>query len=107
MAGLLLKSCLLLGALASATAEAPKVVQMQTFRHRREIVPETLLKRTNPLEVTLGNAPTVGLYYVNASIGTPPQEISLLVDTGSSDIWMFGPRSCNSSTSLCLGGNCE
>jgi len=107
MAVLLLKSCLLLSVLASATAEAPKVVQMQTFRHRREIVPETLLKRANPLEVTLGNAPTIGLYYVNASVGTPPQGISLLIDTGSSDIWMFGPRSCHSSTSLCLGGNCK
>ncbi|MCJ1244538.1 hypothetical protein MMC30_001736 [Trapelia coarctata] len=104
MAALLLKSCLFLGALSSVLAEAPKVVQMQTYRQKRETIPERLLKRAN-FPVTLGNAATVGLYYVNATVGTPPQEVSLQIDTGSSDVWMFGPRSCNASTSPCLGGD--
>ena len=106
MTALLLKTWLLLGALASVTAETAKVVQMQTYRQKREIIPERLLRRAN-FPVTLGNAATIGLYYVNASVGTPPQEVSLQIDTGSSDVWMFGPHSCNASTSQCLGGNCE
>lgn len=31
-----------------------------------------------------------GEYFVTALVGTPAQEIELIVDTGSSDIWMFG-----------------
>lgn len=101
----LLKSCVLLAALASATASAaaPKVVQMQTYR--RESRSASLAKRSAPSSVQIGNVPTVGLYYVNASVGTPPQVVQLQIDTGSSDVWMFGPNSCNSSTSPCLGGN--
>ncbi|KAE8333821.1 aspartic peptidase domain-containing protein [Aspergillus sergii] len=44
-----------------------------------------------------------GLYWVNASVGTPPQPVQLQVDTGSSDVWMFGPQSCDLNTSPCLG----
>jgi len=106
MAALLLRSCLLLGALSSVIAEAPKVVQMQTYRQKREMIPERLLRRAN-FPVTLGNAAAIGLYYVNATVGTPPQSVGLQIDTGSSDVWMFGPRSCNASTSQCLGGSCE
>lgn len=107
MACLILRSWLLLGALTLVTANAPKVVYMQTFGHKRDIIPGPLLKRAYPFPVTLGNAREVGLYYVNASVGTPPQTVSLQIDTGSSDIWMFGINSCNTSTSLCLGGVCE
>ncbi|KAB8275513.1 aspartic peptidase domain-containing protein [Aspergillus minisclerotigenes] len=44
-----------------------------------------------------------GLYWVNANVGTPPQPVQLQVDTGSSDVWMFGPQSCDLNTSPCLG----
>lgn len=49
--------------------------------------------------------PCLGLYYANISIGTPPQHVSLQIDTGSSDLWMFGPRSCDDTTSVCWGGD--
>ncbi|KIW89425.1 uncharacterized protein Z519_10279 [Cladophialophora bantiana CBS 173.52] len=39
-------------------------------------------------------------YLVDLEIGTPAQAIELSIDTGSSDIWVYGPGSCTS----CLGG---
>ncbi|KAE8132795.1 aspartic peptidase domain-containing protein [Aspergillus pseudotamarii] len=55
--------------------------------------------------VPLGNYIPVGIYYVNASIGTPKQNVNLQLDTGSSDIWAFGvPPACDRTTSYCLGG---
>ncbi|MCJ1285237.1 hypothetical protein MMC26_004577 [Xylographa opegraphella] len=74
---------------------------MQTSR----IQPRGTITKRAPLSVTIGNEPLIGLYYVNASVGSPPQTVQLQIDTGSSDVWMFGPQSCNSSTSLCLGGD--
>ena len=105
MATLLYRSCVLLGCLISVTTAAPepKVVRMQTSRVQPR---STILKRA-PLSVTIGNEPLIGLYYVNASVGSPPQTVQLQIDTGSSDVWMFGPQSCNTSTSQCLGGTCE
>ena len=58
---------------------------------------------TNPLSVNIGNSVLYGLYYVNASVGTPPQFVQLQIDTGSSDVWMFGPGAC-SGDAQCLGG---
>jgi len=87
-----------------ATTSVPKVVPMQFAKSRRA---PALSKRVSTLPVTLGNAVTNGLYYVNASVGTPPQTVQLQVDTGSSDVWMFGPRSCDTNTSRCLGGGCK
>ena len=85
-----------------ATAATPKVVQMQMAKSKR-----SMLQKRDPFAVNLGNLRSSGLYYVNASIGTPPQIVQLQIDTGSSDVWMFGPGSCDSSTSKCIGGACK
>lgn len=37
-------------------------------------------------------------YYVDFEIGFPPQSVSLLLDTGSSDIWISGPELCHNCT---------
>ncbi|KJK65675.1 SAPs pepsin-like proteinases secreted from pathogens to degrade host protein [Aspergillus parasiticus SU-1] len=57
--------------------------------------------------VPIGNYIPVGIYYVNASIGTPKQAVNLQLDTGSSDVWAFGVHSCDTTTSYCLGGACK
>jgi hypothetical protein len=66
---------------------------------------EHLAKRS-PFTVDLGNIDYLGggFYYVNASVGTPAQEVQLDIDTGSSDIWMFGTNSCDQTRFLCAGG---
>lgn len=46
-----------------------------------------------------------GEYFVTASIGTPAQDVELVLDTGSSDIWMFSPAACNDVG--CQGGSCK
>ena len=56
--------------------------------------------------VDLQNYPYLGggFYFVNATVGNPPQEVQLDIDTGSSDVWMFGVHSCDLTTSVCAGG---
>ncbi|OAP65445.1 hypothetical protein AYL99_01417 [Fonsecaea erecta] len=39
-------------------------------------------------------------YLIDLELGTPGQAITLSIDTGSSDIWVYGPGSCTS----CTGG---
>lgn len=102
MAAFILNVIVLLCALVSLGDASPKVLSMRMYRTERSI-----LKKRGTLSVDIGNANTNGLYFVNASVGTPPQEVQLQIDTGSSDVWMFGPHSCNPSTSPCLGGDCE
>ncbi|KAK5112750.1 hypothetical protein LTR62_003848 [Meristemomyces frigidus] len=59
-------------------------------------------QKRGPQSVNVGNAESDGIYYVNASVGTPPQVLQLQLDTGSSDLWMFG--SSLGDCSACLGG---
>ena len=59
-----------------------------------------LFERQN-FYVPLGN--TLGTYQVEVGLGSPAQPISLRIDTGSSDIWVYGPGSC----SACVGGVCK
>ncbi|GAB0139002.1 hypothetical protein EsDP_00007221 [Epichloe bromicola] len=48
-------------------------------------------KRDGPVTGTLDNLQT--LYFLNTSLGTPPQDVRLHVDTGSSDMWVNTPAS--------------
>lgn len=96
-------TCLpLLGLLALAMAE-PKVVHMPMTRNRNA---NNLYKRAT-VNVTVVNDVFDGLYFVNATIGNPPQLVQLQIDTGSSDVWFFGPKSCDETSSPCLGGFCK
>jgi hypothetical protein len=106
---ILILACL---SFANLCLAEPGVLSLRTFKNHqkhaqalRKRDPKSLSKR-GPFPVTLGNYPYVGggFYYVNASVGTPPQEVSLDIDTGSSDVWMFGIHSCDPTTSLCQGG---
>jgi hypothetical protein len=94
--------------LASASAQ-PGVVAMSmrrdTIKHARSLDRAKLKAKRDPFSVNLDSYINGGGFYaVNVTVGTPPQSIILDIDTGSSDIWMFGPHSCDSSTSLCYGG---
>jgi hypothetical protein len=88
------------GTLAEAAAQ-PRVLHMPMARNPQA---NHLTKRGGSALVGITNAMSEGLYYVNASVGTPGQEVQLVLDTGSSDVWFFGPNSCDMKTSDCLGG---
>jgi hypothetical protein len=83
---------------ASFVDASPKVVPMQIHRRERNGLER---RGIHAVDVTLGN--DLSLYYVNASVGTPPQYLLLQLDTGSSDVWLLGPNARNSSG----GPTCE
>lgn len=92
---------------ASATAlklvprENPAVVRLDTQRRNviNPIAHDQLRRRQSVVQQTLDNLET--LYFANVSMGTPPQNFRLHIDTGSSDLWV---NSANSN--LCAqGGN--
>src|SRR5689334_13941371 len=49
------------------------------------------LRRRATTTADLWNAQGDLLYLINTTVGTPPQAISLHIDTGSSDIWVSRP----------------
>lgn len=76
---------------------SPRVVGMQTQRrtvaqpHKRD-----QLRRRGTIQASLDNEET--LYFINVTLGTPPQKVRLHLDTGSSDLWVNTP-----SSTLCKG----
>ena len=94
---------LILVASTFAIAE-PKVQKMALSRRPRDTI--TYSRKRDPQSVTLTNAQHNGLYFVNASVGTPPQLVELQIDTGSSDVWMFG-SSMYQNCEQCAGYSCE
>ncbi|EPS38171.1 hypothetical protein H072_8098 [Dactylellina haptotyla CBS 200.50] len=85
---------------------AQKVVSMP-FARREDARTLEKVKRDS-ISATLGNAQrgsrSIGIYYVNTTIGTPGQTIQLQLDTGSSDLWMFSDEACKTDDVMCLGG---
>jgi hypothetical protein len=48
------------------------------------------------------------LYYANATVGSPPQAVSLQIDTGSSDTWVpFVGASICTESDQCNEGTCK
>lgn len=72
--------------------------------------------RATVLQV-LDNSHLRGSYYANITVGTPPQPISVIVDTGSSDLWVLAKTAnvCLDPSIIqqlpgdvgCYGGTCE
>lgn len=105
-----LSSMVLLGLAATSALAEPRVLHMPFSRNANH--PGPLAKRdssSNTAQVTVTNDVSYGLYYVNATVGTPGQDLSLVLDTGSSDVWFFGVGACDASTQSqgdCFGGEC-
>lgn len=68
------------------------------------------IEKRSPGYGTLQNDPRMGAYLVNVSIGTPAQVVQVQVDTGSADLWVFGPNACDPKKTrqdICVGGECK
>lgn len=79
---------------------------------------QTAAQRLKPraeVTSTIANNLTAGSYLIDVEIGTPGQPISLVVDTGSSDVFALSTNAdlCNSLRLQveygvdCSGGQCE
>lgn len=76
---------------------SPGVFAMPISRKSRSI------SKRDGLRVALSNEEYY--YSISVGVGSPPQSISLELDTGSSDTWTFSPSACNSVN--CVGGSCK
>lgn len=76
-----------LSAFELAQRDNPRVVSLDIQRRHvpNPIAHDRLRRRQKTVQQTLDNLET--LYFANASLGTPPQNLRLHIDTGSSDLW--------------------
>ncbi|KAK0648205.1 aspartic peptidase domain-containing protein [Cercophora newfieldiana] len=94
-----------------ATASARRVVPMTIHR---QIAPEGLpVRRRGTLRPTLqedlGNNMTVGAYFAEVEVGSPPQKMTLHIDTGSTDVWLLSKSAdlCTLTVLQSLYGKCK
>ncbi|MCJ1248696.1 hypothetical protein MMC30_005915 [Trapelia coarctata] len=68
---------------------------------RHDLVRASVPPSTAESNITNYLALSGGTYAINVTIGTPPQHMMLLLDTGSSDIVILGSNICGSPQALC------
>ncbi|KAL2015111.1 hypothetical protein VTK56DRAFT_6298 [Thermocarpiscus australiensis] len=78
-----------------------KVVGLETERRPARNPVHRDRRKRDAVSVGLDNEDT--LYFINATIGTPPRPLRLHLDTGSSDLWVNTPSSdlCRSASQQC------
>ena len=87
-------------AILPCTLAEPKVFGMKFHKVKKTLPQSSLQRRDNTVQDALFNAGH--LYIANISIGTPPQPMSVQLDTGSSDLWVPSALS-----TMCRNPGCD
>ncbi|KAI1462908.1 aspartic peptidase domain-containing protein [Daldinia caldariorum] len=77
-------------AAAAADTNSQKVIPVSFGRSTTK--QPALRRRVGTYSQELNNNLTGGGYYAQVTVGTPPQTVDLVVDTGSSDVWILDSR---------------
>lgn len=114
--------------LSLAASALAGVIKLSTEKHsvtprdlvHRDVVKRfeagaSIGKRANTILESLYNNRQQGGYFINITVGTPPQPLSVILDTGSSDLWLLSTdtdlcKSASLQDSLqedCYGGICK
>jgi hypothetical protein len=87
------KFTIALGAAALFASIAPALAAPEpgtigfTFEKKRMAAADAPHRLTRRQTISVGLDNEILLYFINCTVGTPPQPFSLQIDTGSSDIW--------------------
>lgn len=95
-------STVVVAALATSGLASPGYVKLDF--EKRFSSGDRLMRRqesTDAVEAPLLNNQGIE-YLINVTIGTPPQHLSVTLDTGSSDLWVP-----SSQSRLCRRGDCD
>lgn len=96
---------------ALGSQPVPGVLLLQFEEKRNPEAPVLRRRQDQTVEEVITNEKQRGGYFSTCTIGTPPQEVVLLLDSGSSDTWIPARNApiCSSSFSLdpCPLGSCK
>ncbi len=92
-----------LASLATSGLASPGYLKLDVLR--RSPYPSPLIRRDSPqdtVDALLTQNTNQLEYLINITVGTPPQDLAVTLDTGSSDLWIPA-----TSSSLCKKGKCD
>ena len=93
-----------IGVLAFMEAAWAGVVQLDIARRG---APELLSRRSESFATDLMNNISAQVYVATVEVGTPPQTVTLQLDTGSSDTWIPAINSSVCNNGGCFYGSCK
>jgi hypothetical protein len=105
-------SSLLVSAILASTVLAGSIAQrgsqlgtLQMGLLKNRMAEEQQISKRGLPDATLINEKI--LYFVNVTVGTPPQSFGLQIDTGSSDVWVPTVENPNCVQGHCSSGSCK